>query len=96
VKPLSGKPCSVGIQPGRIVSSDIKTVAEVSRFLGFRAASYYVGDDRETWLVLVHGSYQPQFWAPGQTPPVYNYYYVVVDASTGNLLSSGTPLTKAR
>lgn len=85
----------VGLGGGITIRSEIQTVADASRFLGVRAASNYVGDDREIWLVLVHGPYRPAFWAPAAgEPPVYDHYYAVIDATTGHFLGSGSPITK--
>jgi len=70
-------------------------VAEVSTFLGTRAAANNIGDDREVWFVLVHGPYRPDFWAPAAGErPVYDHYYVVIDATTSDYLGSGSPLNK--
>ncbi len=84
-----------GLGTGTVVSSQLQTVAEASRFLGTRAAANNIGDDREVWLVLVHGPYRPQFWAPAAGErPVYDHYYAIIDATSGHSLGSGSPLNK--
>ena len=75
----------------RSSSSDRTTVGEASHRLGFRAASDYVGDDREIWLIRIHGAYVPSFWSPNSQAPTLDHYYVVIDATTGQVLGTGSP-----
>jgi hypothetical protein len=77
------------------VSDQLLTVKSASAALGSRAASFYQGDDREVWLVLVHGSYTPSFRAPRAPIATYDHYYVVIDATTGTILSTGSPADKS-
>lgn len=86
------KALAVGAGPGKIASAQFLTVSQASAFLGSPATSDNFGSDRQVWLILVHGNYKPSFWNPASQPPTYNHYFVVIDASTGAILSTGSPI----
>lgn len=79
---------TVGAGPSTPLSAEFLSVAQATTDLGFRAATYFVGDDRQVFLVKVSGPYKPAFWFAG-TPPTFDHYYVVVDATTGQILATG-------
>ncbi|SRR6266542_5076222 len=85
----------VGSAPGAVVRSDFLTIADATRFLGFRPVDYYRGDDLEVWLILVHGPYTASFSRPGIAPPTADHYYVVIDATKGEILGTGAPTSKS-
>lgn len=80
---------AVGIGVGVTASTRLQTVQQASAVLGFRAASNYVGDDREVWLVLVDGPYKPSFVFAGPAHQ-FDRYWVVLDATTGQILGTGS------
>lgn len=80
---------AIGIGNGVPANASLESVAQASADLGFRAASGYVGADREVWLVKVNGPYKPTFWLAGN-PPQFDHYYVVIDATTGHVLATGS------
>lgn len=80
---------AVGVGAGVPASAQLQTVQQASARLGFRAANSYVGDDREVWLVLVDGPYKPAFGFAGP-PRQFDRYWVVLDATTGRILGTGT------
>lgn len=80
---------AVGAASGVAVSAQLHSVQQASAVLGFRAANNYVGDDREVWLVLVDGPYKPSFSFAGP-PRQVDRYWVVLDATTGQILGTGT------
>ena len=79
---------AVGVGPSVLLSSALTTVAQATRELGFRAASNFVGDDRAVFLVELQGPYRPAFWFAGR-PPIFDRYYVVLDATSGRVLATG-------
>jgi hypothetical protein len=81
----------IGKGAQQVAGADRTTVGAASLKLGFRAASNYTGDDREIWFVRVHGAYVPSFSPPGGQAPTFDHYYVVIDATTGQVLGTGSP-----
>ena len=62
--------------------------------LGYPATSEATGQDRQVWVVKVHGPYTPSFQGPPGAPqaPVANHFAVVIDATTGQILQvASTP-----
>lgn len=86
------KALAVGDGHGKIVSAQFLTTDQATAQLGTPATSETIGADRQVWLVLVHGSYVPSFWNPTSKPPTYNHYFVVIDGTTGQVLSTGSPI----
>ncbi|GEM_PF-3385224 len=86
---------AVGDGHGRVVSAQFITASQATTFLGIPAVADSIGGDRQVWLVRVHGNYTPEFWNPsaGQ-PPTYDHYFVVIDATTAEILSTGSPLNQ--
>lgn len=80
---------AVGTGVGVLASTQLQTVQQATAVLGFRAANNYVGDDREVWLVLVDGPYKPGFGFAGPARQ-FDRYWVVLDATTGQILGTGS------
>jgi len=86
---------AVGDGHGTVVSAQFMTADQATASLGDSAVADNIGGDRQVWLVRVHGNYTPEFWNPttGQ-PPTYDHYFVVIDATTAEILSTGSPLNQ--
>lgn len=89
------KALAVGKGIGKVVSADLITVSQASIDLGIPAAPDNYGEDRQIWLVLVHGNYIPSFSNSMSKPSTYNHYFVVIDATTGQIISTGSPIKQS-
>lgn len=71
------------------IRTDFTTYAQArSKTDSAGSISTGVADNREIWLVTVHGQVKMRFGYPGNEPPTYNYVQFYIDATTGNVLQT--------
>ncbi len=74
----------------QVFEAKMESVAAASAELGARVAAMNVGSDRMVWVVGIKGTYRTPCPPVGACPPPTNgEYNVVIDATTGLILSSG-------
>ncbi len=74
----------------QVFEAKMESVAAASAELGARVAMMTVGSDRIVWVVGIKGTYRTPCPPVGACPPATNgEYNVVIDAATGQILSSG-------
>ena len=93
----AGSPGDITAGPRTVVSAALLTVRDATANLEgiSRPVSDGVAEDREVWLVKVHGPYTAPF-TPYGTTVHSDDYYVIVDAESGRVFGTGTGSSQSR